>query len=168
MNIHLKTVLLTVLTLSVFTLVVIELTGISNNSLNAALQRWQPHKSGITGAVPADDPRTQQVKAMPHTTLQFPETNFNFGAIAGDQDVKHVFKVKNTGANPLMIARTVASCGCTVPEFSKEPIPPGGEGNITVTFNPRGKSGKQHKNIMVYSNADPGAVSIGFDAEIKQ
>ncbi len=163
MNPNLKAVLLTILTLSVFTLVIIELTGISSNSLNALWHSSQAAKP----FVPAADPRTQKVNTMPKTTMMFYETKHDFGKISADSVVKYVYKFKNTGTNPLMIAKTDVSCGCTVPSYSHDPIAPGADGEITVSFNPKGKSGTQHKNIMVHSNADPEAVSIGFDAEIK-
>jgi len=167
MNPNLKAILLTILTLSVFTLVVIELTGISSNSLNALLHKNAENQAAAAKIPAVVDSRVQQVNAMPKTTMEFFETSFNFGKISADSPVKHIYRFKNTGTNPLMISKTDVSCGCTVPKFSEEPILPGKEGEITVTFNPKGKSGVQHKNILVHSNAQLEAVSIGFDAEIK-
>lgn len=167
MNPNFKAVLLTILTLSVFTLVIIELTGISSNSINALWQKHEAAKPGGKGINTVIDTRSQQVNAMPRTTMKFYETKYNFGKISADSVVKHVYKFKNTGANPLMIARTDVSCGCTVPSYSDQPIAPGADGEITVSFNPKGKKGEQHKNIMVHSNADPESFSIGFDADVK-
>lgn len=167
MNPNFRAVLLTILTLSVFTLVIIELTGISSNSINALMQKKDNAKPGGRPINTVIDTRSQQVNALPRTTMKFYETTFNFCKISADSVVKHVYKFRNTGLNPLMIAKTDVSCGCTVPSFSQEPIAPGAEGEITVSFNPRGKSGAQHKNVMVHSNADPEAVSIGFDADVK-
>jgi hypothetical protein len=81
--------------------------------------------------------------------------------------VKHVFKVKNVGANPLMISKTDVSCGCTATDFTHEPIPPNGEGKITVQFNTKGKEGIQKKNILIHSNAEVEAVSISIAANVK-
>ena len=139
MNQNYKAVLLTILTLSVFTLVIIELTGISSNSINALYHSNQstvntPGKGQVINTVV--DARTQQVNAMAKTTMQFYETKFDFGTIPADKPVTHVFRLKNTGKNPLMIARTDVSCGCTVPKYSLDPIAPGADGEITVTFNP--------------------------------
>jgi hypothetical protein len=171
MNSNLKTVLLTILTLSVFTLVIIELTGISSNSLNALLHKNADNKAATHPAGTADagitDARVKLAAQMPKTTMEFYEKTFNFGKISADNPVKHIYKFKNTGTNPLIISKTDVSCGCTVPQFTDAPIPPGGEGEITVTFNPKGKSGAQHKNILVHSNAELEAVSIGFDADVK-
>ena len=166
MNPNFKAVLLTILTLSVFTLVIIELTGISSNSFNAWWQQHVSAKPGGKGLNTVIDTRSQQVNAMPRTTIKFDESKYDFGKISADSVVKHVFKFHNTGANPLMIARTDVSCGCTVPSYSQAPIAPGAEGEITVSFNPKGKSGAQHKNVMIHSNADPESISIGFDADV--
>jgi hypothetical protein len=169
MNPNFKAVLLTVLTLSVFTLVIIELTGVSSNSLNALMHSKKEASSAPPGmsADPNADPRMEKLKILPKTTMKFEETTFNFGTIPDNKEVKHVYKFKNTGVNPLFIAKADVSCGCTVPSFSKEPIAPGADGELTVTFNPKGKSGAQHKNIIVHSNAELEAVSINFDADVK-
>jgi len=168
MNQNYKAVLLTILTLSVFTLVIIELTGISSNSINALWHKNQSAAGPLGKPVAAVmDARTQQVSAMPKTTMQFYETKYDFGTIPSDKPVTHIFRLKNTGQNPLMIARADVSCGCTVPKYSLDPIAPGADGEITVTFNPNGKSGAQHKNIIVHTNAQAEAVSIGFDAIVK-
>ncbi|PNE26716.1 hypothetical protein BHU11_05535 [Tannerella sp. oral taxon 808] len=78
---------------------------------------------------------------------------FDFGDIkeaAGP--ASHVFTIMNNGELPLVISRVVASCGCTTPEWTKEPIAPGKTGQIKVTYNPAGRPGKFVKTISVYSN----------------
>ncbi|OJW95704.1 MAG: hypothetical protein BGO70_10655 [Bacteroidetes bacterium 43-93] len=110
--------------------------------------------------------KEQELKAMPKTTIEFTETKYSFGTIKEGDVVKHVYHFKNTGTNPLLINNAVASCGCTVPSYPKEPVAPGGEGDITVQFNSHNKDGHQQKNIMIYSNAQQEAMSIGFDADV--
>nr|HNH67158.1 DUF1573 domain-containing protein [Bacteroidia bacterium] len=61
--------------------------------------------------------------------------------------VSYNFKFKNSGKAPLIITQASASCGCTVPEYSKDPIAPGQEGFIKVTFNSEGKHGMTSKTI---------------------
>lgn len=173
-----KVVLLTVLVLSVFAIAIVELAGISQNSLawrnahNRDEGRGEFYdKSGQTyhgEVIPdANRTRTETVSRMPKTTMQFYETRYDFQSISQGQVVKHAFRFKNTGQNPLMIAKTDVTCGCTVPYFPEEPIAPGQEGEITVEFNSAGKSGIQEKNIIVHSNAMPEAVSIGIKADVK-
>lgn len=174
MNQNFKAVLLTILTLSVFTLTIVELTGVSSTAIFNKYRRESSAPatteagSGTYDKFKEDaDNRVKKVAAMPATTIEFYETKFNFGHIEEGKKVKHSYKFKNTGQNPLMISRTDVSCGCTVPSYSLEPVAPGADGEITVEFNTSGKSGHQQKNILVHSNANPEAISIGFEADVK-
>lgn len=175
MNPNFKAVLLTILTLSVFTLAIIELTGVSSTALFNKFHAGGNSSSATTGEGDKTagklrnmiDERANKVAAMPPTTMQFYETRYNFGNVKEGDKVKHSFKFKNTGQNPLMIARTDVSCGCTVTSYSLQPVAPGADGEITIEFNSHGKSGHQQKNILVHSNAQPEAVSIGFEADVK-
>ncbi len=165
MNSQLKTILLTVLTLSCFAIALVELSGVSSTALF--------NKYGIgegSGGSPLMPDsvavRDKQMHDMPKTTIQFDSTHHSFGTIKDGDKVKYAYHFKNTGTNPLLISNVSASCGCTVPSFPKEPIAPGGEGDIMVEFNSKGKEGHQAKNVMIYSNAQEEAMSIGFDAEV--
>lgn len=170
-----KYVLLTILTLSVFTLTIVELTGVSKNAL---FRKFHTGGEGVfysrngevyRGEIFPEQTRTrsQMVAEMPKTSLQFYETKFNFGAITSGRVVTHVFRFKNTGLNPLMIAKTDVTCGCTTPNFPLESIAPGSDGEITILYNSEGHSGPQEKNIVVHSNALPEAVSITVDADVR-
>ena len=77
-----------------------------------------------------------------------------------DGSVTHTFVIKNTGDAPLVITRVVASCGCTTPQFSKEPIAPGQTSKIDVTYNPAGRPGQFVKTIAVYSNGKDGTFTL--------
>lgn len=86
------------------------------------------------------------------------ETEHDFGAIKeSNGKVSHTFLIKNTGSAPLVLTRVVAACGCTTPEYSTEPIAPGKEGRILVTFNPVGRPGQFVKTVAVYSNGKDGS-----------
>jgi hypothetical protein len=64
-----------------------------------------------------------------------------------------VFKFTNVGNQPLVINQAVASCGCTVPEYTKTPIPPGGKGRVEVTYNGKGKfPGHFKQSITIRTN----------------
>lgn len=164
MNPQLKTVLLTILTLSFFVIALIELSGVSSTALmnkyniNIGSGHSHTHENEEQADKPADN--------LPKTTIEFTETNHKFGTIKEGEVVKHSFHFKNTGTNPLVINKAVASCGCTVPSYPKEPIPPGGEGDITVEFNSESREGHQQKNVMIYSNAQEDAMSVGFEADV--
>ena len=86
------------------------------------------------------------------TTVQFAETEFKFGTIKEGDKVEHIFKLKNTGTKPLIIANAWGSCGCTVPDYPKDPIAPGTESQVKVTFNSTGKKGEQHKSVTMQMN----------------
>jgi hypothetical protein len=69
------------------------------------------------------------------TTITFEDTSFNFGNIKQGDKVKHTFKFTNSGKNPLLIVNSFGTCGCTVPDYPKNPIKPGESGVINVVFN---------------------------------
>jgi hypothetical protein len=87
--------------------------------------------------------------------IEFKETVWDFGNIVDGERVVHTFKFKNVGEGDLLISSCTASCGCTIPEWPKEPIAPGAEGSIKVEFNSAGKSGNVSKDITILSNANP-------------
>ena len=86
--------------------------------------------------------------------IKFEETSHNFGTFPETEPVqKCVFKFTNVGNQPLVINQAVASCGCTVPEYTKTPIPPGGKGTVEVTYNGKGKfPGHFKKSITIRTN----------------
>ncbi|MGH1335228.1 MAG: DUF1573 domain-containing protein [Aureispira sp.] len=115
----------------------------------------KPTRGGNGGARPLDDDSMEQQLPANLTAIQLPELQHDFGTIVKNSSVTHEFKVKNVGTNPLKIENVKASCGCTVPEWPKEPIAPGAEGKIKVTFNSAGKRGVQNKAITITANTDP-------------
>lgn len=86
------------------------------------------------------------------TSVEFPEKEFKFDTLTEGEKVEHVFTFKNTGSKPLIIANAWGSCGCTVPEYPKEPVAPGGTGQLKVTFNSTNKHGEQHKSVTMQMN----------------
>ncbi len=94
-------------------------------------------------------------ESVKEAKIEFKETVWDFGNIVDGERVIHTFKFTNVGEGDLLISSCTASCGCTIPEWPKEPIPPGGEGSIKVEFNSTGKSGNVTKDITILSNANP-------------
>jgi hypothetical protein len=85
--------------------------------------------------------------------LTFTEIFHDFKQIRQDEVVDYTFTFKNTGDQPLMITDIKIPCGCTTPEFSKEPVLPGKEAKVKVTFNPVGQpKGEFRKTLVVHSN----------------
>ncbi len=87
--------------------------------------------------------------------LTFAEQQFDFGRIAPDSVVGHTFSFTNTGKSALLIADATASCGCTTPSWTKDPVPPGGRGRLEVRFDSRGKEGIINKSVSVRANTQP-------------
>lgn len=85
--------------------------------------------------------------------ITFVEDEFNFGTAKQNDMVNHEFSFTNTGNEPLVITEAHGSCGCTVPQWPKQPIKKGEKGVIKVTFNTAGKMGLQDKTVTITSNA---------------
>jgi hypothetical protein len=85
--------------------------------------------------------------------MTFADDKHDFGDITQGDKVEHIFKFENTGNEPLIISNVQVTCGCTAPEWPRDPIAPGEEGSITIRFNSAGKMGLQNKVITIVSNA---------------
>ena len=86
----------------------------------------------------------------------------DFGAITEGDTVEHTYKFVNNGELPLVINNITASCGCTTPDWPRDPVAPGGESAVRVRFNSRGKQGQQRKTVTVYANTQPAMTDIAF------
>ena len=105
----------------------------------------------------ADAPKVQVEKAI-----------YEFGTITQGEKVTYTFKFKNVGKTPLIITNATATCGCTVPEYPKEPVKPGQDGEIKVTFDSTGKLGLQDKVVTVTSNANPKFEELHLVGDVKE
>lgn len=112
--------------------------------------------------VPAKSPATK----VNGPILTFEKSTHDFGDIFQNDVVDHVFKFTNTGNEPLIISNIQVTCGCTAPEWPRQPIAPGGKGEIKIAFNSAGKMGKQNKTVTVVSNASNDENTISFVANI--
>lgn len=98
--------------------------------------------------------------------MTFAKSEHDFGDIKPGDVVKHTFEFTNTGKTPLLIETATASCGCTTPNWTKEPIAPGAKGTIDVQFDSHGKSGIQNKQVNVQANTTPSITAINIKANI--
>lgn len=99
--------------------------------------------------------------------FSFAVESHDFGKITQGEKVSYSFKFRNTGGSDLVIAEAHASCGCTVPQYSRAPIPPGSEGIIDVTFDSDGKSGKVEKTVTITANTSPNTKVLKIIAQIE-
>jgi hypothetical protein len=120
----------------------------------------------ITTPTPGTEPVQDQKPEGPLPVMQFAKVEHDFGTINEGQSVEYTFQVKNTGAAPLVIQEAKPSCGCTVPAWTKEPIPPGGNGFVKAKFDSSGKSGIQNKTITVTANTWPKQTVLRFKAMV--
>jgi hypothetical protein len=109
---------------------------------------------------------TAQVALAQAPAIVFSEDTHNFGEAAQGEFVKHTFKFKNTGDADLVLSNVKASCGCTVPEWPREAIKPGGSGEIQVTFSTAGKSGFQKKAVTIMANTEPQTKIIYIEGNV--
>lgn len=108
-----------------------------------------------------------ETKKQPETSLALSEPSFDFGKIKKGDVVEHIYEVTNTGKNPLIISSVQPTCGCTVPDFTKDPILPGQKGKITLKFNSANFDGVVHKAAQVYANVAKNPIELTFTADIQ-
>lgn len=115
----------------------------------------------FAGQAFAQDNKATEKKDGPVITWE--KKTHDFGDIYQGDKVEHTFYFTNTGNEILLISNVEVTCGCTAPKWPRDPIPPGGKAEITLSFNSAGKNGKQNKTVKIISNAanvDGGSLSF--------
>jgi hypothetical protein len=126
-----------------------------------------PAMTPVNPMDPNAAPTPPPAPSGPPTTVSFKKMDHDFGTIKQDTENPFAFEFTNTGKNPLIITDAKGSCGCTVPEFPKEPIPPGGTGKIKVVYSPGKQEGSQTKNVTVTANTEPQQTVLTLKANVK-
>ncbi len=98
--------------------------------------------------------------------LTFDSDLHDFGRITQGESISYSFHFRNTGNSDLVISGCSATCGCTVADYPRGRIAPGGEGYVTVSFNSQGKTGQQYQEVTVSSNAQPGRAVLKITAQV--
>ena len=94
----------------------------------------------------------QEITSGPILTWE--TASHDFGDIEQGDKVEYTYRFTNSGSEPLIITNVTTQCGCTTPKgWPRDPVPPGGKGEIIAAFNSAGKFGKQHKVVTIVSNA---------------
>ena len=114
--------------------------------------------------VSAQQEATSEVVTGP--VIAFEETAHEFGDISQGDVVEYVFAFENTGTEPLVITDVKTTCGCTAPEWPRDPIASGQSSELKVRFNSAGKSGRQNKVITVISNAITSSSQVKITANV--
>ena len=98
--------------------------------------------------------------------IMFDSESHDFGRLSSGENISYSFHFRNTGNADLIILGASATCGCTVADYPKDRIAPGGEGYVTVTFKSAGKSGQQFQEVTVVTNAQPSIVKLKITAQV--
>ncbi|EFA43784.1 hypothetical protein HMPREF0645_1798 [Hallella bergensis DSM 17361] len=108
--------------------------------------------------------------ALAQAQIKFDTLSQNLGSFSESNPVqKCTFTFTNVGDQPLIINQAVASCGCTVPSYTKTPIKSGEKGNITVTYNGKGKfPGHFKKTITIRTNGVPEMTRLYIEGNMQE
>jgi hypothetical protein len=122
--------------------------------LPAFLMKAQESSSGA----PAADPNA--------AVMSFETKDHDFGTIDQDGNGTYLFLFTNTGREPLMIKEAHGSCGCTVPKWPHEPVPPGQRDTIRVTYDTHTHIGAFQKTVTITSNAKEGTDVLAIKGKV--
>jgi len=101
-----------------------------------------------------------------YAQIEIEEADHDFGDLQQGGKTEHMFNFKNSGTAPLIINNVLTTCGCTAPEWPKEPILPDSTGTIKVVFDSTSKIGRQNKVITIRSNSKGGDARLRISAMV--
>lgn len=102
----------------------------------------------------------------PKTSIQFASLEHDFGIIDQDTRNTQIFTFTNTGNEPLIISDAKGSCGCTVPNYPRNPIAPGETGEIEVVYSPGKQANQQTKTVSITANTEPATTVLRVKANV--
>ena len=98
--------------------------------------------------------------------IAFDTDMHDFGRLQAGENISYSFHFVNSGNADLVISACDASCGCTVADFPRDPIAPGHDGYVAVSFKSAGMSGYQYKEVTVCTNAQPSRTKLKIQAKV--
>ncbi|MCS6968772.1 MAG: DUF1573 domain-containing protein [Cytophagales bacterium] len=110
--------------------------------------------------IKTDSTTAPKVAEENYAQFKFETQEYNFGKIQQGKKVRYTYKFTNVGKVPLVISHVQPQCGCTAASYTKDPVPPGGQGEITLEFDSQGREGQQNKITTVYANVPGGNVLL--------
>lgn len=137
--------------------------------LESRLSQVEGNKSATTPAatpVAQSIPVAEEKPEGPLPVIEFEKIDHDFGTIKEGSKVQYTYKFTNKGQAPLILQNAQPSCGCTTPDWSKEPISVGGTGFVKVEFDSNGKPSMQNKTITVTANTWPKTTILRFKAMV--
>ena len=135
--------------------------------LESRLAELEGKKSpDATNTVAPAAPVAETKPEGPLPAVEFSTVEHDFGTVNEGEVVEYSYSFKNTGEAPLIIQSAQPSCGCTVPDWTKDPIPVGGTGFVKAKFDTNGKPNAQNKTITVTANTWPKQTVLRFKAMV--
>ncbi len=122
------------------------------------------HNGSEAGKADVDSGKALSVEGQP--LIIFDTLEHDFGTIIEGEKLMCYFTYQNNGDAQLLLTSVKASCGCTTPDWSSEPLGPGKREELKVLFDASGRKGKQHKQITVHSNGGTKAVYLTIKANV--
>jgi hypothetical protein len=124
--------------------------------------------SSATDRIKSSDGAASGTEAMMDAlpSIAFAEEFHDFGEVKEGEVVEHTFTFTNEGEGPLIISNAQGSCGCTVPDWPRQPIAPGQKGQIKVSFNSKGRAGRQDKRVTLTTNAVPQSKVLNITSNV--
>lgn len=117
----------------------------------------------LSASLPAEAKPKEKVSRIEFTTQ-----THDFGKISSKDKPTVEFRFTNTGDGNLVITQANSECGCTRPEYPDNPIAPGKDGVIKVTYSPRGHIGHFEKSVTVRTNGEPRKVKLKIKGEVEK
>lgn len=115
--------------------------------------------------VPETKKTSEKIDLEP-ALIEFAELEHDFGKVTEGERVGWHFSYENKGGSDLVITNVHTTCGCTVPQFNRKPLPPGGQESLQVIFDSSGRMGKEIKNVRIESNALNSTVNLKLYFEV--
>ena len=108
-----------------------------------------------------------EAKNKKEPKIEFNVMEHDFGNMIQGEQVSFSYKFKNIGDAPLIISAVERTCGCTDIKFPKDPLKPGEEGVIKITYDSKGHKGFQNKRVIVKANTNPSETILKFKARVE-
>ena len=125
--------------------------------------------STLQTSTPKANPQADLIakaKQSPLTNVALSQKHYDFKDVKKGEVVEHQYEITNTGTNPLIISEVKPGCGCTAPNYTKDPILPGKSGFVTLKFDSSSFEGIQNKTAAVYANVEELPITLSFTANV--
>lgn len=112
------------------------------------------------------NPKSAEKNGKKAAEITFDKTEHDFGKLLQGEVVSYTFHFTNTGNAPLIISNVNTTCGCTVGEYSKDPLGPGKKGTVKVTYDSKGHNNIQTRSLTVIANTNPSSTVLRIKANV--